>query len=148
VVRLAKVVELVLADLGLTENQYRALTLIADGAPPLREFAVRLAMQPPNVSTLIDGLVGRDLVVRGRDPADGRRIVLALTGRGRTLLARAEKRAEQALATVASFDMARESTLLAGIDDWETALDGVAADLHETLQSRPRARKNIRRSVA
>ncbi len=59
VVRLAKVVELVLDDLGMTVNQYRALTLIDAGAPPIREFAVRLAMQPPNLSTLIDGLVGR-----------------------------------------------------------------------------------------
>ena len=58
-VRLAKVVELALDDLGLTVNQYRALTLVAAGAPSMREFAVRLAMQIPNVSTLIDGLVER-----------------------------------------------------------------------------------------
>jgi DNA-binding MarR family transcriptional regulator len=132
VVRLAKVVELVLAELGLTENQYRALTLIEDGAQPLGEFAVRLAMQPPNVSTLIDGLVARDLVLRKRDPADGRRIVLRLTARGRALTARADERAGQALATVASFDDRRARALLRGLDDWRPALDAVAADLRNT----------------
>jgi DNA-binding MarR family transcriptional regulator len=140
VVRLAKVVELALADLGLTENQYRALTLVEDGEPGLREFAVRLAMKPPNVTTLIDGLVGRKLIRRERDPRDGRRIALHLTAAGRTLLARADAQAEKALAQVASFDEAREHALLSRIDDWQLALDGVAADLRDTLDDRPRTR--------
>ena len=135
VVRLAKVVELVLADLGLTENQYRALTLIDAGTPSLREFAIRLAMKPPNLSTLIEGLVGRGLVTRQRDPSDGRRVVLTLTASGQALLATAEARAEGAIALVASFDERREHALLTAIDDWQTALDGVAADLHNDLAS-------------
>jgi DNA-binding MarR family transcriptional regulator len=132
-VRLAKVVELVLDDLGVTVNQYRALTLVEAGAPPLREFAVRLAMEPPNVSTLVEGLVGRNLVSRRRDAADRRRVVLALTARGRKLLARAESRAGDALARVASFDPPRTEALLAGIDDWQPALDEVAVHLRDTL---------------
>ena len=138
--RLAKVVELALADLGLTENQYRALTLVEDGEPGLREFAVRLAMKPPNVTTLIDGLVGRKLIRRERDSRDGRRIALHLTAAGKTLLARADGRADEALARVASFDEAREHALLSLIDDWQPALDGVAADLRDTLDDRPRTR--------
>jgi DNA-binding MarR family transcriptional regulator len=135
VVRLAKVVELVLDDLGVTVNQYRALTLVAAGAPPMREFAVRLATQPPNVSTLIDGLVGRGLISRQRDPTDRRRVVLSLTKRGQALLKRAETRTGDALASVASFDSRRQHDLLIGIDHWQDALDGVAADLHDTLKS-------------
>ena len=135
VVRLAKVVELVLSELGLTENQYRALTLIEDGVQPLGEFAVRLAMQPPNVSTLIDGLVARELVVRERDPEDGRRVVLRLTARGRMLAARADQRAGHALATVASFDERRARSLLSGLDDWQPALEAVAADRRHSLKS-------------
>jgi DNA-binding MarR family transcriptional regulator len=138
VVRLAKVVELALADLGLTENQYRALTLIDDGTQPLGEFAVRLAMQPPNVSTLIDGLVARELVVRERDPQDGRRVLLRLTTRGRTLVARADERASHALAAVAAFDERRARSLLSGIDDWQLALEAVATDLRENLGSAAR----------
>lgn len=136
VVRLAKVVELALDDLGITVNQYRALTLVAAGAPPLREFAIRLAMQPPNVSTMIDGLVSRELVFRQRDPADRRRIVLSLTKRGNALLERAETRTSDALARVASFDGQREVALLRGLDRWQRALDGVAAELHDTMNSR------------
>jgi len=141
VVRLAKVVELVLDDLGMTVNQYRALTLIDAGAPPIREFAARLAMQPPNLSTLIDGLVGRGLVTRRRDPADRRRVVFSLTARGRAHLDRAEARTGAALAHVASYDNERERALLAGIDDWAPALDGVAADLDAILQTRTNAQK-------
>jgi DNA-binding MarR family transcriptional regulator len=133
VVRLAKVVELALDDLGITVNQYRALTMIEAGAPPLREFAVRLAMHPPNVSTLVDGLVGRGLVSRRRDPNDGRRIALALTARGRTLLQRAKTRSDHALTRVAAFDNDRAHDLLTGIDDWQLALDRVADDLRTTL---------------
>jgi DNA-binding MarR family transcriptional regulator len=135
VVRLAKVVELTLTDLGLTENQYRTLTLVEEGAPSLREFAVRLAMKPPNVTTLIDGLVRRDLIRRERDTADGRRIVLHLTAAGRTLLTRANAQTGAALARVASFDEAHHHALLSGIDDWRPALDAVAADLRETLKT-------------
>jgi DNA-binding MarR family transcriptional regulator len=138
VVRLAKVVELVLSDLGLTENQYRALTLIDEGAPPLREFAIRLAMQPPNLTTLIDALVRRELVARERHPDDGRRIVLHLTVRGQALLARANKKANQALARVASFDAPHERALLEGIDSWHPALQSVAADLRNSLTPAPR----------
>jgi DNA-binding MarR family transcriptional regulator len=147
VVRLSKVVELALTDLGLTENQYRALTLVEEGAPALREFAVRLAMKPPNVTTLIDGLVGRDLVRRKRDAEDGRRIVLHLTASGRTLLARANTQTGAALALVASFDEERQHALLSGIDDWRIALDGVAADLRETLATRTKGRKSTPRST-
>jgi DNA-binding MarR family transcriptional regulator len=134
-VRLAKVVELVLDDLGITVNQYRALTLVASGAPPMREFAVRLAMQQPNLSTLIDGLVDRGLVSRRRDGPDRRRVVLSLTKRGHALLERAEKRTSDAIAHVASFDNRRRKALLAGIDRWQDALDGVALELQGTMQS-------------
>lgn len=136
VVRLAKVVELALDDLAITVNQYRALTLVAVGAPPLREFAIRLAMQPPNVSTLIEGLVSRGLVYRQRDPADRRRVVLSLTKRGATLLGRAETRTSEALARVASFDEQRASALLRAIEGWQHALDGIASELHDTVNAR------------
>jgi DNA-binding MarR family transcriptional regulator len=148
VVRLAKVIELALADLGLTENQYRALTLIDAGTPSLREFAVRLAMKPPNVSTMIEGLVGRGLVSRQRDAGDGRRVVLTLTASGHAMLASAERRAEDALAHVASFDATRQRALLDGINDWHTALDGVADDLRNNLAvaADPRRRRSGQRS--
>jgi DNA-binding MarR family transcriptional regulator len=86
VVRLAKTMEIVLAEFGLTMNQYRMLTFIDAGAPSLREVGKRLVMKRPNVSVLIDGLVERGWVRRSRSEADGRRIELELTGKGQQLL--------------------------------------------------------------
>jgi DNA-binding MarR family transcriptional regulator len=145
VVRLAKVLELTLGSLGLTANQYRTLTLIKAGAPPLREFSLRLAMKPQNLSTLIDGLVSQELVARRRDPGDGRRVVLSLTTEGRATLGRAEARMNRALAHVASFDEGQAPALLAGIDRWQIALDNVAADLHDTMHTRTDRRRNHKR---
>lgn len=133
VVRLAKVVELVLSDLGLTLNQYRALTLIEVGPPPMGEFAFRLAMEPPNASALVDGLVARALAARGRDPLDRRRVVLRLTSRGRALLDRAETRCTRALARIASFDASAGEAPLAGLISWSHALDEAAIDLRRRL---------------
>lgn len=132
-VRLAKVLELTLDEIGLTTNQYRALTLVAQGAPALREFAYRLAMQPPNVTTLIDGLAQRHLVIRSRDRTDGRRVVLSLTPAGRALLQHADTRCDRALEHIASFDDA--GALLDGLDRWRPALDAVAVDVRRLLQS-------------
>ncbi len=90
VVRLAKIMEIVLGEKNLTVNQFRMLTFIEDGAPPLAELTRRLVMKQPNVSVLIDGLVDRDLAVRERDPADGRRRQLRLTRTGLEVLREAE----------------------------------------------------------
>lgn len=136
--RLAKVVELALNELSVTVNQYRALTMIEAGSPPMREFAVRLAMHPPNVSTLVDGLVARGLVARTRNPDDGRRVVLSLTAKGRALLQRAASQAEHALAMVVAYDEEHEDDLLRGIDQWELALDRLAEDMRSGFGSRTR----------
>lgn len=144
VVRLAKVVELVLSSCGLTLNQYRALTLIEAGPPPMGEFAFRLAMEPPNASALVDGLVARSLVARGRDRADRRRVVLKLTARGRALLSRAEALCTAALGRVASFDAAKGKALIDGLESWSRALDEVAIDLRSRMNEGTLARQNAR----
>jgi DNA-binding MarR family transcriptional regulator len=125
VVRLAKTMEIVLAEFGLTMNQYRMLTFIDAGAPSLREVGKRLVMKRPNVSVLIDGLVERGWVRRSRSEADGRRIELELTGKGQQLLRRAEDACDEALAWLAR-DAGAEERLLNAIDSWEPVLDGSA----------------------
>lgn len=144
VVRLAKVVELTLDEVDLTPNQYRALTLVDEGAPGLREFAFRLAMKPPNATTLIDGLVRRGLVSRQRDRADGRRIALRLTSAGRELLLRADARGDAALAHVATFAAPDDIGLVAGIDRWRGALDAVAVDVRRMMRADVRATEGHR----
>jgi DNA-binding MarR family transcriptional regulator len=129
VIRLAKVVEIVLARAGLTVNQYRMLTFIDEGAPALREMSTRLVMKAPNVTTLIDALVERGLVERGRHPEDGRRRELALTDEGRSLLDAANEHCERALRSLAQSVGGRHARLLAGLDTWVPALDDAAVRL-------------------
>src|SRR6476661_8599923 len=97
VIRLAKVLEIVLDGVGLTPNQYRMLTFVDAGAPPMRELSVRLVMKPPNVTALVDGLVARGLVGRAPDGRDRRRRILSLTAEGRALLTAAEERCAESL---------------------------------------------------
>ena len=128
-IRLAKVVEIVLSGLGLTVNQYRMLTFIDEGAPPLRDLSTRLVMKAPNVTTLVDALVARGLVERGRHPEDGRRRELALTREGRGVLDAANARCEAALRHLAATRGKAGTRLLEGLDGWVPALDDAAVRL-------------------
>jgi DNA-binding MarR family transcriptional regulator len=133
VIRLGKVLEIVLADAGLTVNQYRMLTFAESGAPSLREMSARLAMKPPNVSVLVDGLAARGLVGRRRHPEDGRRFELVLTGRGARVLKQARAGCEAALSHLAAAPGA-PNDLLRSLNGWTTALDDAASDLRHSLE--------------
>jgi DNA-binding MarR family transcriptional regulator len=63
--------------------------LAADPDISIRRLAALTLTDPSSVSVVVARLVERGLVARRRDPADGRRVVLSLTRRGRALLARA-----------------------------------------------------------
>jgi long-chain acyl-CoA synthetase len=119
VARLAKQVEVALAPLDLSLPQYRILALLGEGSTASSVLARRLAVSPPSVTAVVDGLVGRDLVERRPDPEDRRRLTLLLTRDGAKLLAAADAAAESRLDEIASyFD---ESPT--GLDGWNLALD-------------------------
>lgn len=139
IVRLAKVMEITLADLGLTVNQYRMLTFVDEGTPAASEVSQRLAMKQPNVSTLVDGLVGRNLVTRSKGDADARRWELCLTQAGTELLAAAEVRLEATIASVLANHDERDA-LRAGLDQWEPVLDQLGVDLRSSLNARRMSR--------
>jgi DNA-binding MarR family transcriptional regulator len=128
VVRISKIVEVVLGELGLTLNQYRMLTFIERGAPPIAELGSRLAMKPPNVTTLIDGLVERGLALRTKNPEDGRRVDLSITDQGEALLLEAETRSDAVLDFLAERSGDSE-VLLGGLDSWTDVLDDIAIGL-------------------
>lgn len=128
VIRLAKVIEIVLADIGLTVNQYRMLTFAEAGAPALGELSLRLVMKPPNVSILIDGLVSRGLMRRARQSDDRRHLRLDLTKAGAEILALAHQRSDAALDWLAARSH-KSARLLRALDSWEPVLDAVAAEL-------------------
>jgi DNA-binding MarR family transcriptional regulator len=119
VARLAKQIEIALVPLDLSLPQYRVLALLGEGSTASSVLARRLAVSPPTVTSVVDGLVGRGLVDREADPEDRRRLTLLLTREGTKLLAAADAAAEARLGEIAGyFDEAAT-----GLDLWNIALD-------------------------
>jgi long-chain acyl-CoA synthetase len=83
---LAKQVELGLATVDLSLSQYRILGLLAEGSAMSSSLAERLAVRPPSVTAVIDGLVARGLVERTHSEDDRRRISLGITANGQAVL--------------------------------------------------------------
>lgn len=79
--------EEILAPVGLTVLQYTALTVL-ERHPDLTsaQLARNSFVTAQTMTDMVVSLCGRGLVVRHRDPADRRRLVLALTAKGRKLL--------------------------------------------------------------
>jgi DNA-binding MarR family transcriptional regulator len=70
------------ADAGLSLRQYAALHGIREGACSPGELARLWQVTPAVLTGVIDRLERRGLVRREIDPADRRRLLLALTGEG------------------------------------------------------------------
>ena len=67
--------------------QFRTLVFISrHSGASLSDAADHIGLTLPSMSTMIDGLVSRNLVIRRTDPQDRRRMTLTLTERGRTTL--------------------------------------------------------------
>ena len=92
VARLAKQVEVALGPLDLSLPQYRVLALLGDGSTASSVLARKLAVSPPTVTAVVDGLVGRGLVERQADPEDRRRLTLLLTRDGKRAARRRRRR--------------------------------------------------------
>ena len=122
VARLAKQVEVAIGPLDLSLPQYRVLALLADGSTASSVLARKLAVSPPTVTAVVDGLVARGLVERQADPEDRRRLTLLLTRDGKRVLAAADAAAEARLDEIAGF-LEESEPLAAGLDSWNRALD-------------------------
>ncbi len=71
---------------GVTLGQYFILReLWENEGITQRELSVRIGIQEPSTAAAIDGMEGRDLVVRVRSKQDRRKIHVYLTARGRGL---------------------------------------------------------------
>ena len=74
----------VLADHGLSVDQWRVLDLLADGAGhPMSELATTVAVPGPTLTKIMDRLVDSALVYRRVDDHDRRRVLAFLSGTGR-----------------------------------------------------------------
>jgi DNA-binding MarR family transcriptional regulator len=72
---------------GLTPSQLVALVVTAEaGGPSAGQAAAGAGISQATLTSLLDKLEARGLVERRRDPADGRRVSLALTEAGKALV--------------------------------------------------------------
>lgn len=99
---LAKQVELGLGPVELSMPQYRVLGLLDEGSAISSALAERLAVRPPSVTAVIDGLVSRGLVERRQGGTDRRRVALALTAEGRRVLGEADRAVNDRLGAIAA----------------------------------------------
>lgn len=72
---------------ALHRSELSAVTHLASVGRPLtmRELADRVALSPGATTAVVDRLIARGHAVRGRDPADGRRVTVALSSQAEAL---------------------------------------------------------------
>ena len=121
---LSKQVEIGLGAVDLSLPQYRVLGLLDEHSAVSSDLAERLAVRPPTVTAVVDGLVARGLV--GRHPVEGdrRRVDHRLTPEGQAVLGAADAAVEARLRVVTDAmddpDAAEEA--FAGLARWRRAL--------------------------
>jgi long-chain acyl-CoA synthetase len=123
--RLARHVETALDPLDLSLPQYRVLSLLGDGSSASSALAHRLAVSPPSVTAVVDGLVARALVTRQADAGDRRRLTLQLTADGHKLLRAAEGAVDARLGEIAGYleDPSSAAAAIEALQQWNHALD-------------------------
>src|SRR3954466_4364018 len=75
----------------LTFTQLRALSVLQRGNVRVSELGEALGIGLAAASTLADRMARRRLIVRRRDPEDGRAVHLELSAKGRTLIEHLER---------------------------------------------------------
>lgn len=124
VARLARLLEGTLAEHDLSLPQYRLLFVLADESSAQAKLAAKLAVSPPSVTAVVDGLVDRGLVARVSDERDRRKVVHVLTAEGRDVLLTADTAAETRLSEItASVDSRTAQRALRGLELWERAFE-------------------------
>ncbi|KPA23305.1 HTH-type transcriptional regulator SarZ [Shimia sp. SK013] len=77
-----------LADVGVTEQQWRVLrVLVEDGPLDPTTISERAVLLLPSLTRILQKLEDKELVTRGRDQFDGRRHVITLTEAGEAIIA-------------------------------------------------------------
>jgi long-chain acyl-CoA synthetase len=120
---LSKRVEVALATMDLTLPQYRVLGILAEGSAAASGLADRLAVRPPSITAIIDGLVARGLVDRKHEDSDRRRIALRLTDEGARMVAEADRTVDDYLVSIASGLATKDEAMaLRSLELWGEAL--------------------------
>ena len=88
---------------GLSVPQFRALAFAGrNSGATLGDLADHLGLMPPAASAIVEGLVTMDFIERSANPADRRRICLALTATGQEKLNATRRIARSCLAELFS----------------------------------------------
>lgn len=121
---LSKQAEVALAGVDLTLAQYRVLGLLAEGSAMSSAISDRLAVRPPSVTALVDGLVARGLVDRHADAGDRRRVAVTVTPSGLDVLVAADAAVDARLVEIAEWlgDDDGGQGALGGLGRWSGAL--------------------------
>lgn len=97
-----------IADLGITHAGVRILDVLAAGPLPQHELALRCQVQDQTMSRTLEGLERGGLVIRHRDPADRRRLLVERTPEGASTMAHARQVAATRLPLDESADDAED----------------------------------------
>jgi len=120
---LSKRVEVALTQVDLTLPQYRVLGILIEGSAAASGLADRLAVRPPSITAIIDGLVARGLVDRRHEEGDRRRIALRLTPDGVRIVAEANRTVDAYIASIAATLPADDEAMaLRSLELWGQAL--------------------------
>lgn len=109
-----------LAEHGITEQQWRVLRFLADADRPreMGEIAAGTLLLGPSLTRIVANLAELDLVRRRTAVHDQRRIMVSLSAAGRQLARRVAPQVEQAYADIEGrFGAERLATLLALLDE-------------------------------
>ncbi len=129
---LAKQVEIGLGTVDLSLPQYRVLAMLESTSALSSDLAERLAVRPPTVTSVVDGLVTRGLIERRTVAGDRRRVDHVLTDHGRQVLDTADTAVDARLCEIAAHldSPAETDRAFAGLTLWRRAL--VASRLART----------------
>lgn len=129
--RLARQVDLALADVDLSASQYRLLALLGRGSSAASALADTLTVSRPSITAVVDGLVSRGLVERQPDADDRRRVHHVLTTAGQRVLAEADSAVGDRLAAIAAQvgNKSEAAQLLQTLERWSDALDAYRASV-------------------
>ena len=111
-----------LAEHGLTEQQWRVIRALAASELPLDvgEIADATFLLGPSLSRILSNLEDRSLILRRQDPHDQRRSSVELSPDGRSLFAEIAPESEQVYSKIeASFGSDRLNELLTLLSELE-----------------------------
>ena len=121
---LAKQVEIGLGTVDLSLPQYRILGMLDERSAVSSDLAQQLAVRPPTITAVVDGLVAKGLVERRTVAGDRRRVGHVLTDQGHQMLDAADAAVDARLHEITDVlgDPAVTEVAFRGLAGWRTAL--------------------------